>query len=100
MVSRDPDAVRVHEGWFQDLWDKAEVLTVEGVTQQMEELKRQKEARRSPSAQRQPRRQNSAARLDGSGAGADALRALPAVSESPLASPGESPRTGEGGHAA
>ena len=100
MVLRDPDAVRVHEGWFQDLWDKAEVLTVEGVTQQMEELKKQKEARRSPSVQRQPRRQNSAARLDGSGAGADALRALPAVSESPLASPGESPRTGEGNHAA
>ena len=29
-VLRDPDAVHVHEGWFQDLWDKAEVRTVEG----------------------------------------------------------------------
>ncbi len=32
VVARDLDAVLVHEGWFQDLWDKAEILTVEGVT--------------------------------------------------------------------
>ena len=53
---------------------------------QMERLKAQKEAKKGPSrslsAQRQPRRQGSAALLDGSSAGADELRALPAVSES------------------
>ena len=53
--------MRVQEGWFQDLWDKADVQTVEDVAVLMEKLKAQKEAKkrpsRSPSAQRQPRRQ-------------------------------------------
>ena len=101
VVVRKPEAVRVQEGWFQDLWDKADVQTVEDVAVLMEKLKAQKEAKKGPSrslsAQRQPRRQGSAALLDGSSAGADELRALPAVSESPLASPGRSPRAaGEG----
>ena len=101
VVVRKPEAVRVQEGWFQDLWDKADVQTVEAVSVLMEKLKAQKEAKKGPSrslsAQRQPRRQGSAALLDGSSAGADELRALPAVSESPSASPGRSPRAaGEG----
>ena len=101
MVVRKPEAVRVQEGWFQDLWDKADVQIVEDVSVLMEKLKAQKEAKKGPSrslsAQRQPRRQGSAALLDGSSAGADELRALPAVSESPLSSPGRSPRAaGEG----
>ena len=100
MVVRKPEAVRVQEGWFQDLWDKADVQTVEDVAVLMEKLKVQKEAKKGPSrslsAQRQPRRQGSAALLDGSSVGADELPALRAVSESPLAS-GRSPRAaGEG----
>ena len=75
--------------------------TVEDVSVLMEKLKAQKEAKNGPSrslsAQRQPRRQGSAALLDGSGTRADELHVLPAVSESPLSSPGRSPRAaGEG----
>ena len=89
MVVGKPEAVRVQEGWFQDLWDKADVQTVEDVAVLMEKLKARKEAKKGPSrsmsAQRRPRRQGSAA------------LALPAVSESPLSSPGRSPRAaGEG----
>ena len=91
---RDPGAVRVHEGWFQDLWDKAGVLTAEEVSALMVKQKALKEAKkqpsRSPSVHRQPRPQGSLAILDGSSAGTDEMGALPAVSESPLASPGRS----------
>ena len=87
---RDPGAVRVHEGWFQDLWDKADVLTVEEVSALLVKQKATKEAKklsRSPSVHRQPRPEGSLAILDGGSAGADEMGALPAVSESPLASP-------------
>jgi hypothetical protein len=91
---RDPGAVRVHEGWFQDLWDKAGVLTAEEVSALLVKQKARKEAKkqlsRSPSVHRQPRPQGSLAILDGSSAGTDEMGALPAVSESPLASPGRS----------
>ena len=92
---RDPGAVRVHEGWFQDLWDKADVLTVEEVSALLVKQKATKEAKklsRSPSVHRQPRPEGSLAILDGGSAGADDMGALPAVSESPLASPGRSSR--------
>ena len=91
---RDPDAVRVHEGWFQDLWDKADEVTVEEVSAQWVKQKATKEAKklsRSPSVHRQPRAEGSLAILDGGSASADTGE-LPAVSESPLASPGRSSR--------
>jgi phosphatidylserine/phosphatidylglycerophosphate/cardiolipin synthase-like enzyme len=91
---RDPGAVRVHEGWFQDLWDKADVLTVEEASALLVKQKATKEAKklsRSPSVPRQPRAEGSLAILDGGGASAG-TDALPAVSESPLASPGRSSR--------
>ena len=91
---RDPDAVRVHEGWFQDLWDKADEVTVEEGSAQWVKQKATKEAKklsRSPSVPRQPRADGGLAILDGGGASAG-TDALPAVSESPLASPGRSSR--------
>ena len=92
---RGPGAGRVHERWFQDLWDKADVLTVEEVSALLVKQKATKEAKqlsRTLSVHRQPRAEGSLAILDGGSAGADEMGALPAVSESPLASPGRSSR--------
>ena len=69
------------------------MLTVEEVSALLVNHKAPKEAKklsRSPSVHRQPRPQGSLAILDGSSAGTDEMGALPAVSESPLASPGRS----------
>ena len=90
---RDPGAVRVHEGWFQDLWNKADVLTVEEASALLVKQKATKEAKklsRNPSVHRQPRPEGSGAILDGGTTAADDMSALPAVSESPLAPPGRS----------
>ena len=88
--------LRVREERFREFWSRTDVQIVGEDSPQMEKLKAQKEAKKGPSrslsAQRQPRSQGSAALLDGSSAGADELRALPAVSESPVTSPGGSPR--------
>ncbi len=105
MVARDPSAVRMHEGWFQDLWDKAEAVTSEGAALQLKE-REEKQARktpsRSPSVQRTSRGKSRAASNDARRAEVEALRLLPAVPErgTPLASPGVPPRSGEGGDGA
>ena len=117
VVVRKPEAVRAHEGWFLGLWERADGRAGEEVLReheerfrafwnrtdvqivgeewlQLEQLRAQEEPKedppRSPPAHRQPRPQGSLAILDGSSAGTDEMGALPAVSESPLASPGRS----------
>ena len=69
------------------------MLTVEEASALLVKQKATKEAKklsRNPSVHRQPRAEGSLAILGGGSAAANDMGALPAVSESPLASPGRS----------
>ena len=98
VVLKDPGVVKTHQCWFEDLWDKAEVQTVEVVAELLIKQKAQKEAKkgpsRSPSVQRQTSRSSIASVPEDAVVGMDALAlvsiaaaAVP-VSASPLGSPG------------
>ena len=98
VVLKDPGVVKTHQCWFEDLWEKAEVQTVEAVAELLIKQKAQKEAKkgpsRSPSVQRQTSRSSIASVPEDVVVGMDALAivsmaaaAVP-VSASPLGSPG------------
>ena len=97
MVLQDPGAVRTRQGWFEDLWAKAEVQTAVVVAELSCKQKAQKEAKKGPSRSRSVKRQTSYSSI--SSVPEEMLALVPVhgniaaaaampVSSSPLGSPG------------
>ena len=94
--------VKTHQSWFEDLWSKEEVQTVDVVAEFLIKQKAQKKAKkgpsRSPSVQRQTSYSSITSVPENATVVADALALAPAlvsvaaaavpVSSSPLGSPG------------
>ncbi len=97
VVLKDPGAVKTHQGWFEDLWAKADIHTTETVAELSPKIKTAKEAKRGPS--RSPSIQRDASYTSVGSVPEDALALAPdtasiaaavalTVSSSPLGSPG------------
>ena len=97
VVLKDPGTVRTHQGWFEDLWAKAEVLTIEVVAELALKQQVAKEAKKGPS--RSPSVQRNGSYTSISSVPEETLALVPVhgniaaaaampVSSSPLGSPG------------